>query len=150
MLGHYEIASRMKRQNVSRKMSGVEITIDALCWARMKIGARIGVFGRIAWHRLRQWYRVSKRHVWRAFVGVVGTLVVLIGIMIIPLPGPGALIILLGLAILGTEFHWARVLNGKVKGWFQAFRARFSRKGGEIAKDIEAEKQAASVAEVAD
>jgi uncharacterized protein (TIGR02611 family) len=41
-------------------------------------------------------------------VAVVGTAVVILGIIAIPYPGPGWLILFAGLAILGTEFHWAR------------------------------------------
>ncbi len=41
-------------------------------------------------------------------VGVVGGLVVAIGIVLIPFPGPGWAIVILGLAILAVEFHWAR------------------------------------------
>ncbi|MEU4163854.1 TIGR02611 family protein [Actinoplanes sp. NPDC026670] len=41
-------------------------------------------------------------------VGIVGGLVVAIGIILIPFPGPGWAIVILGLAILAVEFHWAR------------------------------------------
>lgn len=41
-------------------------------------------------------------------VGVVGGLVVAVGIVLIPFPGPGWAIVILGLAILAIEFHWAR------------------------------------------
>ncbi|RAK38262.1 uncharacterized protein (TIGR02611 family) [Actinoplanes lutulentus] len=41
-------------------------------------------------------------------VGIVGSLVVAIGIVLIPFPGPGWAIVILGLAILAIEFHWAR------------------------------------------
>jgi uncharacterized protein (TIGR02611 family) len=45
-------------------------------------------------------------------VGVVGTAVLVAGIVTIPYPGPGWLILFAGLAILGTEFRWAqRVLR---------------------------------------
>ena len=43
-------------------------------------------------------------------VGVVGALVVAIGIVLIPFPGPGWAIVILGLAILAVEFAWARNL----------------------------------------
>ena len=43
-------------------------------------------------------------------VGVVGALVVAIGIVLIPFPGPGWAIVILGLAILAIEFAWARNL----------------------------------------
>nr|WP_232534281.1 TIGR02611 family protein [Plantactinospora sp. KBS50] len=43
-------------------------------------------------------------------VGLVGALVVALGAALIPLPGPGWLIVLAGLAIWAVEFHWARRL----------------------------------------
>jgi uncharacterized protein (TIGR02611 family) len=46
----------------------------------------------------------------RTIIGVVGCTIVLVGLLLIFLPGPGALVILLGLAVLGTEFVWARRL----------------------------------------
>lgn len=45
-------------------------------------------------------------------VGVVGAAVFVLGVIAIPYPGPGWLILFAGLAILGTEFLWAqRVLQ---------------------------------------
>lgn len=44
----------------------------------------------------------------RVIVGVIGTTVLLIGIALLVLPGPAFLVIPLGLAILATEFVWAR------------------------------------------
>ena len=41
-------------------------------------------------------------------VAVVGGTVVLVGIAMIVLPGPAFVVIPLGLAILGTEFIWAK------------------------------------------
>ena len=65
-------------------------------------------------HRL---LRNSKRVV----VAISGGLVVLVGIIAIPYPGPGWLIVFVGLGILATEFDWARrVLNYarlKYEGW---------------------------------
>jgi uncharacterized protein (TIGR02611 family) len=43
-------------------------------------------------------------------IGVVGAAVVLVGLVLVPLPGPGWLIVLAGLAILAVEFAWARHL----------------------------------------
>lgn len=51
----------------------------------------------------------------RAVVGVFGVLVATIGIILIPLPGPGLLIVLAGLLILSIEFEWARRQRDKVK-----------------------------------
>ncbi|MFI5491503.1 TIGR02611 family protein [Actinoplanes sp. NPDC051859] len=43
-------------------------------------------------------------------VGVLGAVVVAVGIALIPLPGPGWAIVILGLAIWAVEFVWARHL----------------------------------------
>lgn len=43
-------------------------------------------------------------------VGAVGAIVVAVGLMLIPLPGPGWALVILGLAILAVEFVWARHL----------------------------------------
>jgi uncharacterized protein (TIGR02611 family) len=43
-------------------------------------------------------------------IGVLGGLVVVLGIILIPFPGPGWAIVILGLAILALEFAWARHL----------------------------------------
>jgi uncharacterized protein (TIGR02611 family) len=50
------------------------------------------------------------RLVLRIAVGLAGALVVGIGFFLIPLPGPGWLIVIGGLAIWAVEFSWARRL----------------------------------------
>jgi uncharacterized protein (TIGR02611 family) len=47
------------------------------------------------------------RIAWRIGITVVGVAVVLIGIVLLPLPGPGWLIIFAGLGLLATEYAWA-------------------------------------------
>jgi uncharacterized protein (TIGR02611 family) len=44
----------------------------------------------------------------RMLVAVIGTTVLLLGLLLIFLPGPGLIVILIGLAVLGSEFVWAR------------------------------------------
>jgi uncharacterized protein (TIGR02611 family) len=46
----------------------------------------------------------------RVFIGISGLLVVALGALLIPLPGPGWLIVIGGLAIWSMEFHWAKRL----------------------------------------
>jgi len=48
--------------------------------------------------------------VYRLVVGVVGTAVFVIGLIMVPFPGPGWLVVLLGLAVLASEFEWAQRL----------------------------------------
>lgn len=43
-------------------------------------------------------------------VAIVGALVVAVGLVLIPLPGPGWALVILGLAIWGIEFVWAKHL----------------------------------------
>jgi uncharacterized protein (TIGR02611 family) len=43
-------------------------------------------------------------------IGVLGGLVVALGIVLIPFPGPGWAIVILGLAIWAVEFAWAKNL----------------------------------------
>ncbi|MCZ7420059.1 TIGR02611 family protein [Verrucosispora sp. WMMA2121] len=53
--------------------------------------------------------------------GVLGALVVTLGIALIPLPGPGWLLVIAGLGIWAVEFHWAKRLlaftRRHVHGW---------------------------------
>jgi tellurite resistance protein TerC len=52
---------------------------------------------------------------WKAVILVVGGTVVTLGLAMIVLPGPGLLVIPLGLAILATQFLWARRLLARVR-----------------------------------
>ena len=59
--------------------------------------------------RNRLWKAVGRRFV-RVFVGVIGMLVLLVGIVMIVTPGPALVVIPMGLGILATQFAWARRL----------------------------------------
>jgi tellurite resistance protein TerC len=52
----------------------------------------------------------------RIVVGVVGSTVLTIGIAMVVLPGPAVAVIPIGLAILATEFVWARRWLTKIRG----------------------------------
>ncbi|RKN10944.1 TIGR02611 family protein [Streptomyces radicis] len=47
---------------------------------------------------------------WQVGVFVVGLVVVVIGVIMLPLPGPGWLVIFAGMAIWATEFVWAQLV----------------------------------------
>lgn len=68
---------------------------------------------RAAMHAQRERIRADthKNRVYRAVVGAFGTFVVLLGLVLVPLPGPGWLVVFLGLAVLGTEFSSAQRLK---------------------------------------
>jgi tellurite resistance protein TerC len=64
-------------------------------------------------------YRWAKR----IAVSVIGFTVLLVGVALLVLPGPGLVVIVAGLAILGLEFAWAR-----------AWLARAREKGTSLAR----------------
>jgi uncharacterized protein (TIGR02611 family) len=71
--------------------------------------------------------RMTKRHGRRVVVTVIGAVVVLAGLAMSVLPGPGLLTIAAGLAILATEYDWAKRLLHRVR---QAARTTYERARG--------------------
>lgn len=67
--------------------------------------------------------------IYRIAVGVIGLLVVVIGIVLLPFPGPGWLIIFLGLGIWASEFEWAQRLLSWVRNQVEAWWNYLDRKG---------------------
>lgn len=63
----------------------------------------------------------SGRLAWRAGVTVLGVAVIAGGVVLLPLPGPGWLIIFGGLGLLATEYEWAsrllRFTRRQVSRW---------------------------------
>ena len=57
---------------------------------------------------LNRWKLDNIKVVRRVVVSVVGATVLLIGIALLVLPGPAFVVIPVGLAILATEYAWAR------------------------------------------
>lgn len=51
----------------------------------------------------------------RIVVGIIGFTVLLIGVALLVLPGPAVVVIPMGLAILATEFLWAKRWLNKAK-----------------------------------
>ena len=48
-------------------------------------------------------------------IAIIGGTVLLIGMALIVLPGPAFIVIPIGLAILATEFAWARTMVNRAK-----------------------------------
>ncbi|MBT2498920.1 TIGR02611 family protein [Agromyces sp. ISL-38] len=91
---------------------------------------------------LRRWLRSIRRRihgrpalrrVYRILVGVLGGAIATLGLLLVPLPGPGWLVVFLGLAILGTEFPWARRLAAFTKRQLARFWAWWQRRRAERA-----------------
>ena len=77
-----------------------------------------------------RWHLDNIKTVRRVIVTVVGATVMLIGIALLVLPGPAFVMIPVGLAILATEYAWAR---------------RWLKKVRRIAKDVVSGRQTAPV-----
>lgn len=60
----------------------------------------------------------------KVVVGVVGTLVVGVGVAMLVTPGPAVVVIPLGLAILATEFDFARRWLERARRWARDAKAR--------------------------
>jgi uncharacterized protein (TIGR02611 family) len=66
-------------------------------------------------HQPQQWLRFIAASAKRLAVLVIGAAVLGAGIAMLVLPGPGILVIVLGLAILASEFAWAERALDKAK-----------------------------------
>ena len=84
-----------------RRRSHSEQSIDSPSWTK----------------RLLSFWNVENiKVVKRVIVTVIGATVLLIGIALLILPGPAFIVIPVGLAILATEYAWARRWLRKIRG----------------------------------
>ena len=68
----------------------------------------------------------------KVVVAIVGFTILVIGILLLVLPGPAFIVIPIGLGILATQFAWAKGLLKKVND-----RISMRRKNAEQAADVE-------------
>jgi uncharacterized protein (TIGR02611 family) len=66
----------------------------------------------------RAWFGEYKR-LRRIIVGTLGASILIVGVLMLVLPGPAVVVIPVGLAFLATEFVWARKL-------LQSFKRKFT------------------------
>ena len=52
---------------------------------------------------------------YRAGVAVLGGVIVVVGLLLVPLPGPGWAIVFVGTSVLGREFPWAARLSDALR-----------------------------------
>jgi uncharacterized protein (TIGR02611 family) len=91
---------------------------------------------------VRPIFKRSARFLRRMSVLVAGMFLLIVGIIMIFTPGPAVVFIPAGLALLATEFQWARRLLHRVRPLIEAAVEKARQKKVEIAKR-RAEKQAA-------
>ena len=68
-------------------------------------------------------------------IGVVGSTLLVIGLVMIVAPGPAIVVIPLALTILGCEFAWARRWLQKVRGTISSQAARSRAASAEAHRD---------------
>jgi uncharacterized protein (TIGR02611 family) len=103
-------------------------------------GRRRALRDRHAKMRLRLDAHPRLRLLYKIGVGVLGALIVVVGLVLVPLPGPGWLIVFVGVAVLGTEFpaahritQWVRRLARRARLRWRAWRvARSSRRSSTV------------------
>ena len=62
-----------------------------------------------------------KKRIKKTFVTIFGSLVLVMGIVMIPYPGPGWITVFAGLGILSTEYVWAKRLLHYAKSKYDAW-----------------------------
>jgi len=77
--------------------------------------------------RSRAWiHRHPRLHApYRLVVGLTGAAVIVVGLILVPLPGPGWLVVFVGVAVLGTEFPAAHRLSQAVRRSVDRLRRRW-------------------------
>ena len=103
-----------------------------------RVGSAMGRAARGAAHGTRETIRRNPTadKVYRTGVGVVGGSTVALGVVLMPLPGPGALVALGGLGILSTEFDGAKKVGAKANA--------VAKRAFDAAKDARARRKAAA------
>lgn len=57
--------------------------------------------------------------VWQLLILIAGIVTILVGVILLPAPGPGSFVIYAGIGILATEFVWAKRLFIQVGRWIK-------------------------------
>lgn len=68
------------------------------------------------------------RHAKRVVVGIIGATILLIGVLFLLIPGPGLIIIIVGLAVLASEFVWAKGLLEKARGHYDRVKHKITKR----------------------
>lgn len=104
--------ARIDRNEIARHDRGILLDAEDDDWA---------------WRRKLRANPATAR-LYRSFVAVLGLVIVVGGLLLVPLPGPGWVIVFAGLAIWASEFEWAQRLldyaKDKVRAWNRWIRGQ--------------------------
>lgn len=73
-----------------------------------------------------------KRQFKRGMIGLIGGIVLVAGVIMIPYPGPGWVVVFAGLGILSTEFEWAQHVLQYARGKYDAWQAWLQRQNAAV------------------
>lgn len=78
----------------------------------------------------REWLRKIRANphthlIFRVVVGVVGLFLVVLGLILVPFPGPGWAVVFAGLFVWSLEFIWAQRLLRRARGTLQVWNEWF-------------------------
>ncbi|HEX5743983.1 MAG TPA: PGPGW domain-containing protein [Candidatus Saccharimonadales bacterium] len=68
------------------------------------------------------------RHLRKAVILLTGVPIIILGLILIPLPGPGLLVCFLGMLILSLEFEWAAKHRDRTRDGLKKAMARTKNK----------------------
>ena len=68
----------------------------------------------------------------KVLVGFLGWCILLLGIVLIPYPGPGWVVVFIGLSVLATEFAWARSVHDFAKTKYDAWQEWLKKQPGYV------------------
>jgi uncharacterized protein (TIGR02611 family) len=70
-------------------------------------------------HKIRS--NPLSRLIYRIAVAILGLVIVVVGLVLVPFPGPGWLVVFFGLGIWASEFRWAQWLRRRAEGMLKAW-----------------------------
>lgn len=84
-----------------------------------------------------QWRRriranAHTRRLYRAAVALLGLVIVVAGLALVPLPGPGWLVVLFGIVVWASEFAWAARLRDWVTHRLSVWNEWLARRSGRL------------------
>jgi uncharacterized protein (TIGR02611 family) len=88
-------------------------------WSKLGSGAR-STDGDVSELRIRRVKKSVAGQTRRVVITVLGLVLLIVGVLLLVLPGPGILVTIVGLAVLGSEYDWADDLLLWVRGRWHA------------------------------
>jgi uncharacterized protein (TIGR02611 family) len=103
------------RPDSPRHAAAPEVLLDSEPEEQQAAGTRERLTRRLK--GVRSWVhrRPSGVAIWRVGIALIGLVVIIVGVVLLALPGPGWLVIFAGVGIWATEFAWAKSLLKSVR-----------------------------------